>query len=214
MNTIVKNALSAAAILGFFSIIGLGLTSLIFHKTEAKILENERQALLTSLKAVIPESLYDNDIVNDTLEVPDLIKGTSKPSVIYRARKDGEPVAAVITTIAPDGYNGNIALLVAIKIDGTISGVRVISHRETPGLGDRVEIERSDWILSFTDKSLENYSDAQWAVKRDGGQFDQFTGATITPRAVVGAVKNALIYFKQNQALIFSTAESTHEGGN
>ena len=214
MNNIVKNALSAATILGVFSVMGLGLTSLTFHTTEARIQENERQALLNSLKAVVPEALYDNDIVNDTIEVTDLVKDPAKPTVIYRARKSGEPVAAVISTIAPDGYNGNIALLVAIKTDGTLSGVRVIAHKETPGLGDRVEIERSDWILSFDGKSLENPSEAQWAVKRDGGHFDQFTGATITPRAVVGAVKKALLYFKQNQAQIFSFPDSPPEGGN
>lgn len=214
MNAIIKNSLSAAVILGGFSLLGLGLTSLTFHKTEARILENERQSLLTSLKAVIPDSLYDNDILNDAIEVSDLNQDPSKPAVIYRARKKGEPVAAVITTVTPNGYSGNIALLVAVKTDGTISGVRVIGHRETPGLGDRIEIERSDWILSFDGKSLDEPSQAQWAVKRDGGYFDQLTGATITPRAVVAAVKNALIYFKRNQARIFSTSEPTSDGGN
>lgn len=214
MNAIIKKTLSAAAILGGFSLLGLGLTSLTFHKTEAKIQENERQALLTNLKAVIPESLYDNDIVNDTLEVTDLNQGSRKPTVIYRARQKGEPVAAVMTVITPNGYSGNISLLVAVKTDGTISGVRTLSHRETPGLGDRIEIERSDWISSFDGKSLDEPHQSQWDVKRDGGHFDQLTGATITPRAVVGAVKNALLYFKHNQARIFSTTKSTPEGGN
>lgn len=213
MNFIVKNALSAALILGAFSIAGLGLTSLTFHKTETQIAENERQALLSSLKAVVPEALYDNDIVNDTLEVTDLVEASEKPTKIYRARKQGKPVAAVIETIAPDGYNGNITLLIAIKIDGTISGVRTVSHKETPGLGDKIEIDRSDWIRSFDGKSLDNTEDSQWAVKRDGGHFDQFTGATITPRAVVGAVKRALLYFKQNSVRLFASTESHPAGG-
>ncbi|MGD7034193.1 electron transport complex subunit RsxG [Methylotuvimicrobium buryatense] len=214
MNAIIKNTLSAATILGIFSLLGLGLTSLTFHKTEAKIQENERQALLANLKAVIPESLYDNDIVNDTLEVTDLNQDSTKPAVIYRARKKDNPVAAVMTVVTPFGYSGNITLLVAIKTDGTLTGVRAIAHRETPGLGDKIEIERSDWILAFDGKSLAMPKTQEWAVKRDDGYFDQFTGATITPRAVVGAVKNALLYFKHNQSLIFSTTESTPEGGN
>ena len=214
MNAIIKNTFSAATILGIFSLLGLGLTSFTFHKTETKIQENERLALLTNLKAVIPESLYDNDIVNDTLEVTDLNQDSTKPAVIYRARKKGEPVAAIMTVVTPFGYSGNITLLVAVKTDGTLTGVRTIAHRETPGLGDKIEIERSDWISSFDGKSLDNPSDTQWAVKRDSGYFDQLTGATITPRAVVGAVKNALLYFKHNQARIFSTTESTPEGGN
>lgn len=214
MNAIIKNTLSAAMILGIFSLLGLGLTSFTFHKTEAKIQENERQALLANLKAVIPESLYDNDIVNDTLEVTDLNQDSTKPAVIYRARKKGEPVAAVMTVATPFGYSGNITLLVAIKTDGSLTGVRTIAHRETPGLGDKIEIERSDWILAFNGKSIAMPKIQDWAVKRDDGHFDQFTGATITPRAVVGAVKNTLIYFKHNQARIFSTTESTPEGGN
>ncbi|WP_404359674.1 electron transport complex subunit RsxG [Methylotuvimicrobium sp. KM1] len=214
MNAIIKKTLSAAAILGGFSLLGLGLTSLTFHKTEAKIQENERQALLTNLKAVIPESLYDNDIVNDTLEVTDLTPDAKKPTIIYRARKKGKPVAAVMTVVTPNGYSGNISLLVAVKTNGALTGVRAISHRETPGLGDKIEIERSDWILAFDGKSLAMPKAQEWAVKRDGGHFDQLTGATITPRAVVGAVKNALLYFKHNQARIFSTTESTPEGGN
>lgn len=214
MSAILKNAVSAAAILGVFSLAGLGLTSLTFHSTQTRIQENERQALLSNLKAVIPDSLYDNDIVSDTLEVTDLNPGSSKPALIYRARKKGEPTAAVMTVVTPNGYSGDIALLVAVKTDGTLSGVRALSHRETPGLGDKIDIERSDWILTFDGKSLAMPHESDWAVKRDGGYFDQFTGATITPRAVVAAVKNALIYFQRHQSRLFASTRSTPEGGN
>jgi len=119
------------------------------------------------------------------------------------------PVAALMIVTAPDGYNGDIRLLIAIDISGKVLGVRVVSHRETPGLGDPIEIERSDWILSFTQKSLLNPGADGWAVKRDGGEFDQFTGATISPRAVVKTVHNTLLYFKANQKSLFETTANT-----
>lgn len=203
MNAAVKHALSAAAVLGTVSLAGLGLTALTFHKTETRILENERLALLSQLTAVIPPARYDNDLINDTLTITDLSPESPEKTLIYRARKKGEPIAAVFKAISPNGYSGNITLLVAVNTDGTLSGVRTISHNETPGLGDKLETARSDWILSFNGKSLDNTGDTQWAVKRDGGRFDQFTGATMTPRAVVGAVKQMLDYFKQNQTRIF-----------
>lgn len=211
MNETLKKSLKAAKILGLFSILGLGLVAFTFDRTREKIDQNERDALLSSLRAVVPASLYDNDIVNDTLLVTDLNTHSVKPATIYRARKNGNPVAAVITVIAPDGYNGNISLLVGIMADGSLTGVRVVSHKETPGLGDNIETDRSDWILSFNGKSLDELTDKQWAVKRDGGTFDQFTGATITPRAVVNSVKSALLYFRQNKAQIFSVADSAEE---
>ncbi|MGR9115470.1 MAG: electron transport complex subunit RsxG [Gammaproteobacteria bacterium] len=211
MNETILKTLTAAKILGLFSLLGLGLVALTFNQTKEKISQNERDALLRSLRSVVSASLYDNDIANDTLEVTDLNKGNAKPSTIYRARKNGEPIAAVITAIAPDGYNGNISLLVGVLADGSLAGVRVVSHKETPGLGDNIDIDRSDWILSFNGKSLSGLSDKQWAVKRDGGIFDQFTGATITPRAVVNSVKNALLYFRNNKEEIFSIADPAEE---
>lgn len=211
MNKTLKKTLTAAKILGLFSLLGLGLVALTFNQTRQQIDTNEREALLRSLKAVVSASLYDNDIANDTLQVTGVNKGSDKPTTIYRARKNGKPVAAVIATTAPDGYNGNISLLVGILANGSISGVRAVAHKETPGLGDAIDIDRSHWILSFDGKSLSNLSDKQWAVKRDGGAFDQFTGATITPRAVVKSVKNALLYFQHHKTEIFSTAEPAEE---
>lgn len=204
MNYIVKKSLTAAAILGLFSLVGTGLVSITFHNTEQQIAANERAALLRNLNAIIPRKLYDNDIINDTLTVTDKRLGGSDPVTIYRARKQGKPVSVIFTSIAPDGYNGKIKLLVAVNTDSTLAGVRVVTHKETPGLGDNIEENRSDWILDFTGKSLHNPEQPQWTVKRDGGAFDQFTGATITPRAVVKAVKNTLLYFQQHQTDVFA----------
>ena len=126
----------------------------------------------------------------------------------YIARKDGNPVAIAITSTAPDGYNGNIELIIAINMDNSVSGVRVLKHQETPGLGDKVELRKSDWISSFNGKKMLSDNDSRWAVAKDGGMFDQFTGATITPRAVVKAVKKTVIYFKDNKLSLLASKNS------
>ncbi|HHJ16359.1 MAG TPA: electron transport complex subunit RsxG [Gammaproteobacteria bacterium] len=188
-----------------FAVIGTGLVAYTFESTADRIASNQRHALLKSLHQLIPPERHDNDIFTDTLYVQNReLLGSKQPVPIYRARKNGWPVAAVLAPVAPDGYNGNIHLLVAINLDGTLAGVRVVQHRETPGLGDGIEADRSDWILGFTGKSLSNPAGDGWRVKRDGGVFDQFTGATITPRAVVKAVRNALVYFNAHKQQIFA----------
>ena len=196
----------AGLLLAMFAILGTGLVAVTHLVTKDQIAENERLALLNSLSAIVPASTIDNDIVSDTLTVrdPEMLGG--EETQVYRGRKNGQPVAAVFTSIAPDGYSGQIKLLVAIRADGTLGGVRVVAHKETPGLGDRAEVEKSDWILGFTDRSLTNPDLNGWKVKRDGGIFDQFTGATITPRAIVKAVKNTLLYFKEHQSEVFAQA--------
>ncbi|HHJ13512.1 MAG TPA: electron transport complex subunit RsxG [Gammaproteobacteria bacterium] len=198
---------SASLFLFLFAVLGAGLVAYTHEKTAARIHDNERRALLKSLRELIPPERYDNDIFHDVLYVRHReLLGTDKPVAVYRARMQGWPVAAVIAAVAPDGYNGNIQLLVAINVDGTLAGVRVIQHRETPGLGDNIERSRSDWILSFNGKSLGNPGKRGWKVKRDGGTFDQFTGATITPRAVVKAVYNALLYYELHHDELFAQA--------
>jgi electron transport complex protein RnfG len=201
-----RQILVTALFLFCFAAVGTAMVAFTFDNTHERIAANEREALLRNLHVLIPPDSHDNDIFNDVTEVTDPgALGTDEPAPVYRARKQGWPVAAVLTTVAPDGYSGAIKLLVGIKLDGTLTGVRVIGHRETPGLGDPIEAERSDWILSFDGRSLRNPTLKQWAVKRDGGVFDQFTGATITPRAVVKAVKKALIYFEHNSQRLFAT---------
>lgn len=203
MNLTQKNMLTAAAILGLFSLIGMGLVAWVNAGTEARIIENQRQTLLHRLQNLVPADSYDNDMLLDAVQVSDAELGP-KSVAVYRARKLGKPVAAVFSTIAPDGYNGEIHLLVAVNYDGTLAGVRVLAHKETPGLGDPIDENKSSWILGFNGLSLGNPPEKRWKVKRDGGAFDQFTGATVTPRAVVKAVKNTLTYFKNNQKMLFS----------
>jgi electron transport complex protein RnfG len=198
----------AGLLLAMFAVFGTGLVAFTHLMTKDQIAENERQALLKSLSAMVPAESIDNDIINDKITVmePEMLGG--EETTVYRGRKGGAEVAAVFTTIAPGGYSGNIKLLVAVKADGSLAGVRVVVHKETPGLGDKIEIEKDDWILSFNGKSLSDPTPDQWGVKRDGGVFDQFTGATITPRAIVKAVKNTLLYFKSNREAIFAKSEA------
>jgi len=189
--------------------LGAALVGLAFIETRDTIKYNEKLTLLRKLNNIIPAKSYDNDLLLDTITVkPSFLLSTKEDSLAYRARKNNQNVAVVFSSIAPNGYNGPIDLLVGVKANGTLAGVRVVKHRETPGLGDVVDISHSNWILGFNDKSLSNPDHRGWTVKRDGGIFDQFTGATITPRAVVKAVHNALLYFEQNQAMLFSKQQT------
>jgi electron transport complex protein RnfG len=208
--TIQKSTLVAAFLLGIFAVSGTGLVAVTQHITQPRIEANERLALLQKLQQLVPAESVDNDMVTDriTVQNPQLL-GAAQTQV-YRGRREGKPVAGVFTTIVPDGYSGPIKLLVAVRKDGTLGGVRVVSHKETPGLGDKIEEERSNWIHSFAGKSLTNPKPQHWAVKRDGGVFDQFTGATITPRSIVKAVKNTLIYAtSQGDALYAQVTPAT-----
>lgn len=190
--------------LTLFTLVGAILIVGSYHSTRQQIVHNEKMTLLQTLNGLIPPSSYDNDLVNDSIEMENrAFLGSAKPMTIYRARKQKQAVAAIINSIAPDGYSGNIYLVVAVNYDGTLAGVRVLSHQETPGLGDYVEERRSKWILGFNQRSLNNLEEAGWKVKRDGGVFDQFTGATITPRAVVKAVYKTLLFYQQYRDAIF-----------
>ena len=195
----------SAALLGMFAIAGTSLVSLTYENTADQIAANHRATLLKTLHELLPPEHHDNDMFSDTIRMSDpALLGTDDAINIYRARKLGQPIAAIIECIAPDGYNGNIYLLVAINYDGQLAGVRVVNHRETPGLGDGIDLSHSNWILNFTGKSLQDPISAQWRVKRDGGIFDQFTGATITPRAVVKAIHNTLIYYQRHRDELFT----------
>lgn len=202
---LLRNMSFSALILGLFAVIGTALVGLTYEGTKDRIAANERAALLRSLHAIVQPERHDNDIFTDVIQVtdPELL-GSREPASVFRARKQGDPVAAVLSVVAPDGYGGPIKLLVGINYDGTLAGVRVVNHHETPGLGDGIEETRSNWILGFAGKSLGNPPKDKWQVKRDGGVFDQFTGATITPRAVVNAVRKALIYFASHRDALFT----------
>ena len=194
-------------ILLLFALLGTAMVAYTYDQTREQIAANERATLLRKLHLLIAPDRHDNVLLEDTMSVLDeTLLGSEKPVMVYRARKDGEPVALVIAAVAPDGYSGSIKLLVGINVDGSLSGVRVVAHRETPGLGDAIDEARSDWIHIFDGKSLHAPELNRWAVKKDGGDFDQLTGATITPRAVVKAVRNALLYYQEHEEELFAPA--------
>jgi electron transport complex protein RnfG len=199
-----RDILISGAFLWLFAVAGTTLVAVTEFTTADAIVENERQVLLRNLYALLPPGRLDNDIASDTLALPAApLLGTESTVIAYRARMQSEPVAVIFNSIAPDGYNGKIHLLVGVNVDGSLAGVRVIKHAETPGLGDGIEIRKSPWIKSFDGRSLDNPDASGWRVRRDGGEFDQLTGATITPRAIVSAVRNTLLYYRQNADMIF-----------
>lgn len=206
-NELRQNMLRAARLLGGFAIFGAAVVAGTYALTHSQIAANERAALVNRLNALVPPTQRDNDIDQDAITVTEPTwLGGSKPVHIYRARLRRQPVAAIIEAVAPDGYSGAIRLLVAITYDGTLAGVRVLQHRETPGLGDYIEDSKSNWVFNFDSRSLTNPTQSGWKVVKDGGVFDSVTGATITPRAVVKAVNKCLQYFVSHRETIFATA--------
>lgn len=186
--------------------IAIAATLAAVHRaTREQVRRNEQSWILERLDSLVPPTAHDNDLLADSLRVtaPDLL-GTEDPVVVYRARRQGAPVAAIVQMIAPDGYRGPIHLLIAIAVDGSLLGVQVIQHNETPGLGDAFEHDAGRWLSRFRGRSLSDPAQARWSVRKDGGDFDAFTGATITPRAIVKAVRQALEYFHANQRQVFA----------
>ncbi|WP_210449169.1 electron transport complex subunit RsxG [Vibrio crassostreae] len=199
LNAIKKNGL----VLAIFACASTGLVAVTHYLTKDQIKQQEQAQLLSVLNQVIPHDLHDNELFSSCTLVQAEELGTEQAMPAYIAKLNGEPSAIAIEAIAPDGYNGAIKVIVGMKIDGTILGTRVLSHQETPGLGDKIDLRVSDWILSFAGKQVTNSNLDRWKVRKDGGEFDQFTGATITPRAVVKSVKQAVQYVNQNnQALL------------
>jgi electron transport complex protein RnfG len=199
--------LRSAASLGLVAIAGTTLLAGVHHLTAERIAAQERRAVLEQLQQIIPDERYDNVLQDDWFVFTDEAHFPRGQEVTaYRARRGDQPVAVILRFAAVNGYNGPIHLLAGIEADGRLSGVRVTAHRETPGLGDAIEAERNDWIESFTGRSLRSPGPEGWGVRRDGGEFDQFTGATITPRAVVEAVRLALEYYASNQQALFEAA--------
>lgn len=200
-----RRALRAAAILLVVALAGFGLVAVMHEATRGRIAAIEREQVLMRFREVLHGRPFDNDLLGDTLTVQDAeLLGTPAPVTAYRARWHRQPVAVVLTPVAPDGYVGSIRLLVAVAPDGTLLGVRVTEHHETPGLGDAIDAHRSGWIERFTGRSLADPSRERWRVRKDGGDFDQFTGATVTPRAVVGAVARALEYFQRHREALLA----------
>ena len=201
MNTLFKYMFVSAAILVAFALAGTMPVAILHDATAEKIAANLQAARLRSINEVIDVSLYDNDILQEPITVFDktLLPGNI-PATIYVARRQSEVVAAIFETVAPDGYSGSIRMLVGVGINGNLTGVRILEHRETPGLGDTIDQYHSDYLEVFPGKSLQNPLANRWAVKKDGGDFDQLTGATITPRAVINAIKRCLVYYNAHKS--------------
>jgi len=202
--TIAKAAVVTALNLLVFALIGTALLAITYQLTHDPIARSEEIEKLKLVTQIVPAETYDNDIIKDTAELAaDKLLGNDDTTVAYIGRLKGQPSIAVLQVIAPDGYSGKIGLIIAIHSDGRIGGVRVISDKETPGLGDYIEIAKSKWITGFDGKSLDDPRDSDWKVKKDGGSFDYMAGATITPRAVVKAVHKALQYFALHREEMF-----------
>lgn len=198
-----RRPLRAALLLAAAAIVTVGVVAIVNDLARPRIEANERAQRVAQLAEVLGGTRYDNDLLRDVVTVRDAERlGTDELLPVYRATLAGHPVAAIVTTVAPDGYAGSIRLLVGIGADGQLLGVRVVAHRETPGLGDAIDERKSTWVDGFRGRSLVNPALDRWHVKKDGGDFDQFTGATVTPRAVVRAVRNALLYFDANRAAL------------
>jgi len=210
LETIRKNGV----ILAVFAAVTTGVTALVNEITKptvAKQMAIQEKALLDQ---VVPPSFYDNNLQKECYLVTDQALGDDEQHPFYIARKAGQPVAAAIETTAPDGYSGAIKMLVGADFSGTVLGVRVTDHHETPGLGDKIELRISDWITHFAGVKISGPQDSHFAVKKDGGDFDQFTGATITPRAVVNETKRTTLLIadlRQKIDTLPKCGESRHE---
>jgi electron transport complex protein RnfG len=201
MNEFAHNIKLTSLSLFGFSVVGAVLLAGTFQLTRPSIEKSERDAKIKLIAQVLPAGSYDSDLVKSARPLPaDPLLGLRKPGEYYPATLAGKTSAVVLEAIAPDGYAGEIKLLVGIQPNGQLTGVRVTEHHETPGLGDYIDIAKSPWIHQFDGKSLDNPKPDDWKVKKDGGKFDYMTGATISPRAVVKAVKHALDYFAQHKA--------------
>lgn len=202
-------------VLGLFAVVvtlALAGTQLL---TREEIAAQRRAAEARAYSEILPPSRYDNALLDDVRPVDDReLLGLEQPGKILVARRGGQVQAVIVPATAPDGYGGAIGLIVGINADGSVAGVRVVSHKETPGLGDRIDARKSRWIEGFAGRSLGDPAAALWAVKKDGGVFDQFTGATITPRAVTAAVKRTLQYFEANRAALLAPAATGSERGH
>lgn len=175
--------------------------------TQAQIELAVRRAEARQLMEIFPADTHDNELVDDTfvLDAGTPLLGLRQNRQGYRVRQGERVIGVILPATARDGYSGDIRALVGVRSDGSIAGVRVVAHKETPGLGDKVDLRKSRWILGFNDRSLQNPAISDWTVSKDGGAFDQFTGATVTPRAVVVATRRALEYAEVHNAFLFET---------
>lgn len=185
-----------ALILAFFSTLFGAMLAFTDLFTDEPIKQRRIEDLQNSLVQVLPPSIYDN---NPALDIVMMAGNDGKEIKIYRATKAGQVTGVAYESIAQGGYAGPIRLIMGVDPEGKILGVRAVQHKETPGLGDKIEPKKTPWILQFNGLSLDNPPVEKWKVKKDGGQFDQFSGATITPRAVVTGIRKGLEFFAANK---------------
>jgi len=196
-------------LLGVFAAVTTAIIAGTYLGSRDLIKANIRAAEEKALLQIIPEDRHTNSMLDDTLAVDDAgLLGLREAKDIYLARKNGKFVGAIFPATTREGYTGDIDMIVGVNRDGSIAGVRILQHRETPGLGDAVDRKKSDWVEGFVGKSIGNPQSDDWKVKKDGGVFDQFTGATITPRAVTKTVFQTLQYFEQNRDHLIAAAEA------
>jgi H+/Na+-translocating ferredoxin:NAD+ oxidoreductase subunit G len=205
--SVAKTGLTLACI----AAICTALVAATYQATRQRIADNQKALLEQSLQPALAGLFYDGGVTESrlVLQPPHGLPG-SGPAIIYRAYSGGEPVAALFVVTARDGFSGPIRILVGVGVDGVVSGVRILEHRETPGLGDKIDSSRSDWVLQFDGHSLGDPGVSGWAIEADGGEFDQLTGASVTPRAVIKAIRDTLLYFDTHRDEIFllpATAE-------
>ena len=232
-DTVIKHTTVTAITMVAFALIGTVLLAYVFNITREPIENSEAEARLALFRQILPDDHYysdpeskhddldadDDKLLRNVVEIaPDALLGNKTPSKAYIAKKDHKLAAVILEAIAHDGYSGDIKLLIAIRADGSLSGVRVLAHKETPGLGDYIDITHGNWIKLFDNESVKKTPPEQWKVKKDGGKFDYMVGATITPRAVVKAVAKALQYYAENQHVLQQKLEhqsiSKHESGH
>jgi electron transport complex protein RnfG len=201
MATIFKSGLTLAAI----AAVCTSLVALTWTLTQQRIADNQQAYLERSLQPALGDVAYDTGILDARIEIPQPheVPG-SGAAVVYRVYNNGEPAAALFVVTARDGYAGPIKFLLGVTPDGTVAGVHVLEHRETPGLGDGISADVSDWPLQFRGRAIGNPVVERWGIKDDGGEFDQLTGASVTPRAMVKAIRKTLLYFNSNRDLVFA----------
>jgi len=204
-----KAIIKTGATLAIIAAICTALVAATYQLTRERIVANEKAMLEQALQPALSDVFYEGSVSESLLlmQPPHDLPGNDA-ALIYRVYAQNKPVAALFAVTARDGFAGLIRILVGVEFDGTVTGVRILRHRETPGLGDKIESARSDWIFQFDGRSMGNPEITGWAIHNDGGEFDQLTGASVTPRAVIGAIRDTLLYFDAHRDEIFA-AEST-----
>jgi electron transport complex protein RnfG len=207
-----RSIIRSGVTLAVIAAVCTSLVALTWQLTADRIKANKKAWIERSLQPALAGLFFDSPVTESmiTIPAPHDLPG-AEDAIIYRVYAEGVPVAALFVVSAKDGYAGPIKFLVGVAMDGTVTGIRVLEHRETPGLGDRIETVKSDWVLQFDGHSLRDPEPRYWAIKGDGGKFDQLTGASVTPRALIKAIRKTLTYFDINREAIFSAPAEENE---